>query len=92
MNKSYGYEANPAFNKIHEDIVAKAFTFYGIHNGSCQCFKDCDCYKDKGKRTDFGIEYKVDGDKTYKHYKSWKTAINVYKQKNDLAVTKIKEN
>ena len=41
--------------RINDHIILIHYTIY--NDGGCQCFKDCDCAKDKGIKSNF-INYK----------------------------------
>jgi hypothetical protein len=38
--------------EVYNNIPIKKLTFNLVNDGSCQCFKDCDCYANKGKIED----------------------------------------
>lgn len=60
-----------------------------IHaSGSCQCFKDCDCYLEKGKflyndiRYSNGIKYPITGkERTYSTLKGCEDSLEAYNKK-----------
>lgn len=72
-------EIEPNIFEIHNNVFDK---------GSCQCFKDCDCYKNKGKFLFTDVRYRnnlvkrIDGKfRTYSTLSGSKESLKAFKLK-----------
>jgi len=61
-----------------EGVMIVKKTFDLIDSGSCSCWKDCDCYKDKGKVK--GQSYGFMHPLKNKNYDDLKTCMQSYNQ------------
>ena len=75
-------------SKVEVEPNIFELTYEVYNSGSCQCFKDCDCYKKKGEFMGKYIRYsnslvKNAGGKerTYSTLKGCKDSIKAYKNK-----------
>ena len=61
-----------------------------FNNGSCQCFKDCDCYSKKGEFLNIDIRYsngiinKFGKEKIYSSLEGCKSSLKAYLLKHNI--------
>lgn len=79
--------------KYRKEIESNLFEIANdvFDNGACQCFKDCDCYKNKGKflftdiRYSNGIVLKTNGkERIYSSIEGCKASLKAYLSKVNL--------
>lgn len=62
---------------------------HSIHkNGACQCFKDCDCYSEKGELIGHSVRYSngivvnhLGKERTYSSIEGCKSSLKAYQNK-----------
>lgn len=78
---------------VHNGVIVEVKTINVIHDGTCSCWKDCDCAEDKGKIRYSFTGYKVISNPVDEwHNKPWSAVQSfIDKRKDKITVAMVNQ-